>query len=64
MKEENNDAFCLEKEAAVICIFTAQETKQKAKYWAEETCGRLIQFPHLLIYFNIKSTTDMIKIMS
>lgn len=33
MKEENNDAFCLRgKKAAVICIFTAQKTEQRADH--------------------------------
>lgn len=42
-----NDAFCLGKKAAVICIFIAQEeTEQRAEYWAGETYGHPIQFPH------------------
>ena len=48
MKEENNDAFCLEKKkAAVICVFTAQKTEQRADHWAKQIYGHPIQLPYM-----------------
>lgn len=35
MNEEKNDALCLGKKAPIICIFSAQGTKKRAKYRAE-----------------------------
>lgn len=35
------------KKTAVICIFTAQKTEQRADPQAEQICGHLIRFPYM-----------------
>lgn len=35
------------KKAAVICVFTAQKTEQRADHWAKQIYGHPIQLPYM-----------------